>query len=154
MSSILKYSYRAQLAFTLAELMIVTIIIGILAAVSIPAYQKYLISAQVSESLNMTYGLKTSVATNLQYGTCFANRSPTASTVKGIDSISGKYGTATITSTNAGLPPCGIEYKFISNGVSNALQNKTIAFSVSSNGVLGKSSSTTIDEKYLPHALK
>ena len=154
MSSILRYSYRSQLAFTLVELMIIIAVVGMLTAIAIPSYQRYIANTQVSETLNIAYGLKTSIATNLQYGTCFANRSPTASTVKGIDSISGKYGTATITSANAGLPPCGIEYTFISNGVSNALQNKTIAFSVSSNGVLGKSSSTTIDEKYLPHALK
>ena len=154
MSSILRYSYRSQLAFTLVELMIIIAVVGMLTAIAIPCYQRYIANTQVSETLNIAYGLKTSIATNLQYGTCFANRSPTASTVKGIDSISGKYGTATITSANAGLPPCGIEYTFISNGVSNALQNKTIAFSVSSNGVLGKSSSTTIDEKYLPHALK
>lgn len=154
MSSILKHLYKSQFAFTLVELMISIAIVSIIGVIAITAYQGYIINAQVSETFNIAYGLKTSVATNLQHGTCFADGSPKVSTTEGIDSISGKYGKATITSAEAGLPPCGIEYTFMSNGVSNNLQSKTIAFSVSSNGVLGKSPYTNVDEKYLPRAFK
>lgn len=52
---------RVQQGFTLIELMIVVAIIGILAAVAIPAYQDYTIRAQVSEGLNMASGIKTAV---------------------------------------------------------------------------------------------
>lgn len=154
MPSILKQSYRSQLGFTLVELMIIIAVVGTLTAIAIPSYQRYIANTQVSETLNIAYGLKTSIATNLQNGTCFADMSLTASTINGIDSMSGKYGTAVITSAKLGQAPCGIEYTFRSNGVSNDLQNKTIYFTVSSNGILGKSPSTTVDEKYLPHALK
>jgi type IV pilus assembly protein PilA len=51
-----------QKGFTLIELMIVVAIIGILAAVALPAYQDYTIRAQVTESLSLASGLKTAVA--------------------------------------------------------------------------------------------
>jgi len=51
-----------QKGFTLIELMIVVAIIGILAAIAIPAYQDYTIKAQVAEGPNMAAGVKTAVA--------------------------------------------------------------------------------------------
>src|SRR5579862_6153904 len=51
-----------QKGFTLIELMIVVAIIGILAAIAIPAYQDYTIRSQVTEGLNLADAIKTSVA--------------------------------------------------------------------------------------------
>lgn len=53
---------KKQSGFTLIELMIVVAIIGILAAIAIPAYQDYTIRAQVTEGLTLAASAKTAVA--------------------------------------------------------------------------------------------
>ena len=53
---------KVQQGFTLIELMIVVAIIGILAAVAIPAYQDYTAKAQASEAYVLLSGLKTPLA--------------------------------------------------------------------------------------------
>ncbi|WP_172798988.1 pilin, partial [Moraxella nonliquefaciens] len=43
---------------------------GILAAIALPAYQDYIARAQVSEAFTLADGLKTSISTNRQNGSC------------------------------------------------------------------------------------
>ena len=88
-----------QKGFTLIELMIVVAIIGILAAIAIPAYQDYTIRAQVTEGLNLAGAVKAAVAeTFAQSGTWPADNSEA-----GVGSqISGKYVT-TVEVENGGI---------------------------------------------------
>jgi type IV pilus assembly protein PilA len=75
-----------QKGFTLIELMIVIAIIGILAAIAIPAYQDYTIKAQVSEGPSLAAGLKTAIAE--YYAT---NGSWPTSATNGLPQPTGKY---------------------------------------------------------------
>lgn len=82
---------KLQKGFTLIELMIVVAIIGILAAIAIPAYQDYTIRAQVSEGMNMAAAAKAAVAeTYLNRGTAPANRLQAGMTATATDTA-GKY---------------------------------------------------------------
>ena len=56
----------AQKGFTLIELMIVVAIIGILAAIAIPAYQDYTARSQMSEAMSLAGGVRTAVAETWQ----------------------------------------------------------------------------------------
>ena len=57
---------KVQQGFTLIELMIVIAIIGILAAIALPAYQDYTIRAKVSEGYVLSSAIKTSIAETFQ----------------------------------------------------------------------------------------
>ncbi len=81
---------KKQQGFTLIELMIVVAIIGILAAIAIPAYQDYTIRAQVSEGLNLSGGAKAAVTEYFQD----RGELPTNNTIAGLaanTAITGKY---------------------------------------------------------------
>ena len=80
-----------QKGFTLIELMIVVAIIGILAAIAIPAYQDYTIRAQVSEGLSLAAAAKAAVAeTWMARGVAPVNRQGAGMTPNATDT-NGKY---------------------------------------------------------------
>ena len=81
---------KVQEGFTLIELMIVIAIIGILAAIAIPAYQNYTIRSQVTEGLSLADGWKTSISEYFAQNGSFPTCSTTAAAGKaGCISVSG-----------------------------------------------------------------
>jgi type IV pilus assembly protein PilA len=82
---------KLQKGFTLIELMIVVAIIGILAAIAIPAYQDYTIRAQVSEGMNLAAAAKAAVSESfLNRGEAPQNRTVAGMSANATDT-SGKY---------------------------------------------------------------
>jgi type IV pilus assembly protein PilA len=85
---------RNQAGFTLIELMIVVAIIGILAAIALPAYQDYIARSQVSEAFVLIDGQKTTVAEACHgNGTC-AGSNPSSL------AAAGKYSSLATASAN------------------------------------------------------
>ena len=93
----------AQKGFTLIELMIVVAIIGILAAVALPAYQDYTVRAKVTEGLTLASSAKLAVAENASNGKNFDSGwvAPTATAAVSSLAITAANGQITITYTAA-----------------------------------------------------
>lgn len=97
---------QIQKGFTLIELMIVVAIIGILAAVALPAYQDYTIRAKVTEGLSLASSYKTAIAeTHAARGPSGMAACNSAATCQsmGISYVSNNKNVSSITSTAAGV---------------------------------------------------
>jgi len=92
---------RINSGFTLIELMIVVVIIGILVAVGIPQYQNYVARSQAAEGFSLAGGLKTALAEYHDTHGVFPDSTTDAHTAIGIEpagNIIGKYITGVVVS--------------------------------------------------------
>lgn len=145
-----------QKGFTLIELMIVVAIVGILAAVAIPAYQDYTIRAQVTEAMSLVGNMKAAIVES------YANTGswPADNAAVGMGTVAGKY-------VSGMVVDAGIVTATFGTGANSALNSKKLSFTPGLNAnndvvwqcgnkgapsgvTLAGTGTTDIDNKYLP----
>ncbi len=146
----------AQKGFTLIELMIVVAIIGILAAIAIPAYQDYIARSQVSEAFALTAGQKTAIAEYAQIN----GEYPTETTAPKASELAVTNGTYANSAVTAGTGVITVTMKGAGEVNANVAAGKiflTPPATLKGSGNTFKFACTTpasgagaIDVKYLP----
>jgi type IV pilus assembly protein PilA len=144
---------KRQQGFTLIELMIVVAIIGILAAIAIPAYQDYIARAQVSEAVQLLGGGKTPMA---EY---YADRGIwPGGALSVMGNVSGKYVKSVIITSGAGLSQSTLVLQATmkpAGSVSKLIGNSTLQLTTTNGGKTWScTTGGTILAKYRPGACK
>lgn len=146
---------KMQQGFTLIELMIVVAIIGILAAVAIPAYQDYTARAQVSEAVSLMGGLKTPLDEAIGHG---AIAGPLTAAQLNTDfgaRTTGKYvDTVALDAFNPLTGEGSLTATFKTTGVAPELIGTTVIMTRNANGVWDCTDTGTVQDKHLPQACK
>ena len=140
---------KLQQGFTLIELMIVVAIIGILAAIALPAYQDYTIRAQVSEGMALASGARTAMAEFYNDRGAFASTNASYG-LEAAGNITGSY----VTSVAAAGGLVTVTYGLNAN---SNISGSTLLFSATTSA--GSMSwtckpGTAMPNKYLPNSCR
>ena len=137
-----------QKGFTLIELMIVVAIIGILAAIALPAYQDYTARAQMSEALVLADGQKTAVTEYYSDKGEFPGDNTSAG-ISAASAISGKYVAAVAVASGV------ITSTMKSTGVAAGIQSGTLTLTpTAGSGSVSWACTSGVNAKYKPAACR
>lgn len=128
---------RMQKGFTLIELMIVVAIIGILAAVAIPAYQDYTVKSKVTEASNLVAGVKEAIAEQADFSTLSNATGLAADAMNAplFSTITGNYVASVLaTGVSATSATITVTFKAASPTVPAAIGGTTIIWTGTHNG--------------------
>ena len=140
---------RKQQGFTLIELMIVVAIIGILAAIALPAYQDYVARSQMSEAMTLASGARTAVTEVYDQTGDFPTNNADAG-LSPATSITGTYVNNVAVGAN-GVITATME----GTGVSAGIQNATLTLTpTDEGGSVSWLCAGSADNKYLPQACR
>jgi len=140
------YKQPSQTGFTLIELMIVIAIIGILAAVAVPAYNDYIQRAQASEAFSEVSGMKTAISVFAQENGTYPVAADIAAGIGG--PVTGKYSSAVT------IPGSGVITVTMSAAAGADVKGKTVSFTPPVT-IAGATSfpfacTSTAKQKYIP----
>lgn len=143
---------KVQQGFTLIELMIVVAIIGILAAIALPAYQDYTARAQMTEAMSLSGGAKTAVAETWQTTGDWPTTNASAGLADATD-ITGTYVNDVAVGAN------GVITATLKNAapVVDALRGESLTLTpntTSTEGSITWTCGSSADAKYLPAACR